>query len=268
MPTLNKEGTFKVAGRAPTSLEEKESGAVLAVIKFTTTHELKGTQWVPFDGFHVYARQCIVKKDGKANKTGIECMKNVLGWDGDIDSIAENRMDTPEAQVVVRAETYNDTLSYNVQFINPAEYTGVPRGASKEQVSRLKAKYGAALRAEYGAKPVTPGGSPGKASNAKPGTPKASPRASAKAASKAPEPGTESPPASPTNGALVKSCTKDEAWEEFSKDYQKTTEESEYITGEWHRIKEVLFGEKPESTFTGADWWRMKTEGSAAVIPF
>lgn len=244
MPQIDREGIFKVAAAALTAVEQAESGAVCAVLKFQITDMLVGGQWEDWTsyGYDVYARLYFVKKNnGGLHQPAIENMRDVLGWDGVIESISTGTWQTPACQVTVKNEPYDGKDSYRVSFINPIDYAGGLRSANPDALAKISSLYGSQLLALCSAKPTAPARPPGR-----PGLPPAPKKAAA--------PGS----------------TKEDAWKAFC-DIQATNPkyDDEFLAQEWHRIGSEMFGERfVNDSLTPVEWLTLKNEGPRMVLPF
>ena len=241
MPEIDREGIFKVAPGAETAIEDADSGAVCAVFKFRITDALINGNWEDWSehGFEAYARLWFIKKNnGGLNTTAVETMRDVLGWDGSIESISNGTWEVPACQITVKNEPYKGQDRFKVSYINPFDYSGKLNSANPDAIAKIQSLYGSQLRALCGAKAVTPPKPAGK-------------------------PGLPPPPKRRATG-------KDDAWQAFLKLKESAPSfDDDYIASEWNRIGVEMFGDRFASeSLSTADWLKLKTEGPGRVIPF
>ena len=248
MPQVDRAGIFKAAPPTEYALEKSKEGAWGVRFRFDLTHYLNGSEWVDWSvyGQHAYGTVWFIRKDGKPNDRGVETLRDVLGWDGNPDSIENKTWQPPACQVVVKADEYDGKTRFRVEWINPLDHQGAGlKGANDSDVADLKARFGATLRALFGTQAV-----------------------------KAPKPNGKPLPPPPSRAPAQKSAppagSKERAWAAFcatNASHPKPLDHDE-LTAEWVRIMAELFGNKPEAEFTPADWARMEKEGPAGLIPF
>lgn len=240
MPVIDREGIFKAAPGATVSIEEKESGAIAAVIQFTITHSLENGQWTDWAGYgvHAYHRAWIVKKDGTVNMRAVETLHDVLNLTYNGEGITG---DSPAVQITVKNEPYEGKDSFKVAWVNPLDYQPGP-SVDPAIIAKLNQLHGAKLRAAFGSKP---------APVAKPAKPPASPVTPSAKSTLPP------PPPAPTG------CTRDEAWAAIA-EYGKHLQ-PEDVAAHWQDA--IRATGKDEDQFTPADWLALKA-GARKIIPF
>ncbi len=156
MPMVDRTGKFRTEPGATVSLEEKPSGAIAAVLLFPLIEMWEGGEWINWNyGQEVYCRVWVIKKDKTVNQNGVNTLKNILGWDGDMMSLGTG-WDVPACQVEVVEEAYEGKQSLKGSWINA--YDDDPdRGlkpASPELLKKISNMYGSKIRAAFGARPV------------------------------------------------------------------------------------------------------------------
>ncbi len=155
---VDREGIFKAEAGADVAVEQAESGAIAAAFRFDLYEmwdaaEKKWIDW-PYSQ-HVYARVWVIKKDGTINKYGVDILKNVLCWDGEMTSLGTG-WSTPPCQVTVVNEEYKGQSRLKVSWINSVD-SDPDRGlrpADPALLKKIATMYGGKLRAAYGAKSV------------------------------------------------------------------------------------------------------------------
>lgn len=156
---IDRPGVYRTLPTQDITVETAQSGAIAAVVKFIAIEMYENGQWIDWNyGQEIYCRVWIVKKDGTVNQNGVNTLKNVLGWDGDMQSFGTG-WNVPACQVTVEAEEYKGETQYRGSWINA--YDADPergmRPADPEIIKKIQSMYGARLRAAYGAKSVPPG---------------------------------------------------------------------------------------------------------------
>lgn len=256
MPQIDREGIFKVAAGGQHGLEKADSGAVAVAIKFKITDKLEGNDWQDWSAYsyETWARLWIIGKDGNVNEKAIQTLRDILGWDGDLDSVGAERWQLPACQVNVKADTYDGKTKYKAEWINPIDYVpdSRPKSAPPETVQSLKNQFGAQIRACFGNRPLANTAPPAKA------PPLPSPRAAATS--------TLPPPPAPkgVHG------TKQRAWTAFVEHNGKLSNPhpDDGLGAQWARVYSQFFGGRDEQSLTPQDWVKMEQEGPAEITPF
>lgn len=235
MPQVDREGIFKAAAGAGVSLKQVASGAMAVTLNLRLTDYLNGNEWVPWSeyGQHVYADIWLIKTDGSVNQTAVETLKNVLGWDGNPDTLES--LETPAVQVTVKAETRNNQTYYNGTWINPLDYLPGPKPLDTSILDQLKKAHGSKLRAAFGSPPAKTGKS-------------------------VPKP-TELPPVPPRPG-----CTKDEAWAAYCAAGTSLGLDDAAVADCWRR---TVMAQGDEATFGPQLWASIRDDAEKELqIPF
>jgi hypothetical protein len=256
MPQIDREGIFKTAAGAQHGLEEqKNSKSVAVAINFQITDKLEGSEWQNWGeyGYHAWARVWLIKADGTVNENAVKTLRDVLGWDGDLDSIGSDKWSLPACQITVKGEAYGSQLRHKVDYINPIDYSPGPRTAPAEKVQSLKTVYGSQIRALFGNQQIkTP--APAK---------KPAPMPPLRPASMATLP----PPPPAAKGVHG---TKQRAWVAFVEANAAIANprSDAVLAKEWDHVFSQFFGDRDESSLTPQDWVRMETDGPAEMTPF
>jgi hypothetical protein len=164
--------------------------------------------WIPWpaDAYYVHCDVWVIGKDGSVIPTGVEQLRDAIGWDGDLDTV----VGAPPAvslTVDVVADDYrtkkDQVARFKGDWVRPYEYAGGGGGgsnaASAQQKADLKARVGAQLRAAAAKPGAPPQGAPIAAPPVAvaPQAPVAQPAQQAQPAPAAQPPGGTAPAAAP-----------------------------------------------------------------------
>lgn len=258
MPSaVDREGDFKTSGgRAWIEKAKEPSQAVAIVVEFPLVAHKQGNEWIgwaEYDQVGV-ARYWFISKVGGINQMAVDTLKDVLGFDGDIENI-ENW--TPnDCQVVVENREWNGKTRMEVRWTNPIDWDGGSRFAAKaDDLKDLNRQYGSQIRGAF------------KSSTAPPKPPKTAARAVPTAAKPAVVPKPPPPkPTQPAASAQAAQATAETAWEAFAAAIgTKPALTQEYVAEQWFRFIEETG--KPQESFTGDDWAAL-TKRVADLLPF
>ena len=251
MPVIDRPGIFKVASCAELGIKKSKienSLAIAAVIKFTITEMWNGKEWVEWNyAQHVYAQLWFIGKTGQLKDNAVDTLRDVLGWDGDPDSLTDGTLQTPECKVEVKNEPYEkDGItknSFKVDRIYRLDSSGSGiKSVAPDVLVKIKAMYGNRLKAACQKQPSSPPGSP------------------------------VSPPQSPPSTSIqtYPDSDKNGAWAAFKARQQESGPpiEDDELDATWHRALSELIPGKLEEEFTPTDWGIIKHEGPGLVIPF
>ena len=151
-----KEGQFR-AKIVSYSLKEAASGAVGIHVKCLLTAEPGPSGgWSDCDHMEADGDIWIIKKDGDTNDRAVESLINHAGWDGNLETIANQGWTPKPCSVTTQRNEYNGEVTYKIGFINA--YDSKPQ-MGKDRAAELQRKYGEKLHRLGGA--IKPGaGSP------------------------------------------------------------------------------------------------------------
>ena len=251
--TIDREGFFRASPIEQGVKQFATSEALAVSIRYQITEELRGNEWVDISqkNLVVVGDHWVIKKDGNPNEQTIDALRDLLGWDGNVEALSETDMTDHVIQVTVKADEYEGKTFYNVTWLNPYDY--VPQrtvsNVDGEKLKEIQAVYGAQLRALCAS--GTANSVPASPSVAAP--PQVAP-------SPAPAPSVSPPP--PALSAAAEEAppsTKESAWQACLK---ANGEDGEKATPAWHEALATF--DKQESEFESSDW--KKLEGK--FIPF
>jgi hypothetical protein len=213
------------------------------VARYSILEEFVDGAWadVSGEGLSIDGYHYLEKRDGAVNEFTIDALKEAFGWDGrDVYWLEDN--DLPNCQITLKYETHEGRERMKIKWLNPYDSEGgMVSKATPEVRKKISGRLGSKLRAIAGTTP---------AAQRPTGTPKTPPRAAPK-------------PAGPT-------ATMEDAWAAFA-DTQAasaTPISDEWISSEWFRIIAELTGKTDPAAVTPEEWYRVKTEGPAQVVPF
>lgn len=160
---IDRDGVFQ--GRIiEYGLSEMESGAVCVNVmaKISAQFDFHSKSFVDWTNYtDVFARGAIwiVNKKGEVLDKAVKSMVDFAGWDGSLESIANETWQPEPCQFSIQPETDKDGREkageYRIAFLN--DYDRVPGSMSNikpEQVGTLSAKYGGQFRALAGRQPA------------------------------------------------------------------------------------------------------------------
>lgn len=166
---VDREATFRATIESY-HLVDTPSGSVGVSCKFRIVELWHDGQWWPFDehDMEIDGDIWIVgtrEKGSKVNENGVKTLVESLGWDGLIDSIANETWTPQRCQISVKNETYKNVAKLKVAFVN--DWNRTPGGSSVDpaKAKELQMRYGSQLRAIAGnvkrnAPPSPPPGGP------------------------------------------------------------------------------------------------------------
>jgi len=212
-------GTYNDVTAGKRAIMQKESGCVQLAVECCLT-----------TGESITAYLNIILKDGSIATRTVEQLKKAVGWDGDFETLESG--DWPAFQIVVGTEHYNGEDQLKVKWLNPNNATGGAGFESNVDAKKLKAQYGAKLRALAGGTPA-PKTAP---ATPKPPTPRPAPKA---------------PPAP---AKTYQPSTIDACWEKFCEQYPGKDEAE--LVKLWDAAVKKHTG-KVQSDCTPEDWGKM-----------
>lgn len=148
---IDRPGTFR-GNIIDFGLREEQSGAVAVTLKVALNQMWTGHEWVDWSQYdqEVEGFYYIIDRKG-LNQNKVNALCRNAGWDGDLDSIIQQKWEPKPIGLTVEASEYKNQIQYRVGFINDYERTpGAASNLTPESAQALKAKYGAQLRALAG----------------------------------------------------------------------------------------------------------------------
>lgn len=151
---MDREGDFQIAIKEY-GVKKYDSGAtaISVVASVLAQWNPETSQWDDWTGYdvEVHGYLIIIKKDGKLNAGQVEALCKHAGWNASLTAVAEGSWKPTPCQASVEANTYNDTTTYRIGFINAFDrIPGGVGGLSPDEAKALDNQYGAALRAVAG----------------------------------------------------------------------------------------------------------------------
>lgn len=146
-------GTFRAEITAY-GLRNADSGAVAVSLAVLLTEIWNGEAWQDWREFQMEAHGdlWVIKKDGTIAKNAVNSLIDYAGWDGSLDSVANDQWRPTPCQVQVGSQEYKGETQYRIEFVN--DFNRNPAGGvgnvSPEKAKELSAKYGSQLRALVG----------------------------------------------------------------------------------------------------------------------
>lgn len=248
---IDREGIFRGNVKSYRHVKGK-SGAMGIELTCDVLDYLDGgtwTDWAPH-GFEAEGTVWYLKKNGSLNDRAVETLRDVLEWDGKIESVMDGSWKPPAIQFTVKWEADDKGRSrLKISYFNPWDYKGQMGDAD---IAAWKQDIGPKLRAMFGSKAHNPPPPPPK--------PAAPPIAARKTL----------PPLPSKNGvAKNPTATMEEAWAVFGPEADRVYEgNEEKITATWNKALAKLVPGKDQSAFTGEDWFLVKEKAVEDVIPF
>ena len=152
---VDRAGTFR-GNIVEYGLKEVESGSVAVTLRvyLTAFWDDVNKTWMEW---HEYDQEAhgdiwIVKKDKTLNQNAVNSLIRNAGWDGDIESVQNNKWQPTPVQVVVVEDTYNGETRLKISFINDHDRTpgGLGANMTPEKAKQLQMQFGSSLRALAG----------------------------------------------------------------------------------------------------------------------
>ena len=161
MKRLAQTGIFK-AQVLSWGVRKANSGAIAVNFEFLIRSELENDTWASWDDFDqhtVYGDWWVVKKDGTINQGAVDQLVQVLGWNGDLNSIIG---DPPAliVQIAVKDEEYDGKTRYKAAWMNPEDYQPAGVGEAPAEVQVIQNRFGGLLRAAAAASAQKQGQAP------------------------------------------------------------------------------------------------------------
>lgn len=153
MIPCDRTGTFRAEITAY-GLRNADSGAVAVSLAVQLTEIWNGEAWQDWREFAMEAvgDLWIIKKDGTLNKNSVNSLIDFAGWDGSLESVANQQWKPTPCQVQIGSETYKEETRFRIDFVNAFDRD--PRNAvanvTPEKAKELANKYGSQLRALVG----------------------------------------------------------------------------------------------------------------------
>lgn len=152
---LDREGNFQIA-ITEYAVKAYDSGAKAIAVTANVLSQWNAEtgQWDDWSGYEphvVHGYLIVIKKDGKPNNGQVEALCKHAGWNASLSDVADGKWMPTPCQCSVEANTYNDTTTYRIGFINAFDRVpGGMGGLSVDEAKALDMQYGAALRAVAG----------------------------------------------------------------------------------------------------------------------
>jgi hypothetical protein len=121
------------------------------------THIAGVSDWRPITGAEeITSYSFLEKKDGSINIKAIENLRDVFGWNGDLDAIPT--FVGKNCQVTIEPDTYNGVTRMKVKWLNHADDSGGGgiEAVDSERLAAFKARLGPQLRASIGGTVIPP----------------------------------------------------------------------------------------------------------------
>jgi len=258
-------GHWRCLGGAPHWLEgAKSSQAAWINFQLSISQFWDGKKWIdwmPYD-YGIIGKVFLLDKEGKKLEKGFHRLKEVMGWDGNPDTLDSDDWITPPCSIEVEDNEHKGRIYKQVKWINayeadPNRVGGVSTASQPAIVSRLVNELGPSIRALFGGNVSTP----------KP-PPPTKPQVLAPPAVKPityPAIGVPSvvPVAVPEPGT-----TRDAAWEAVKAFAFKHELEPRTPQRLWQEKYAELFVGRDEASLNGAEWLRLQEEVIKATTPF
>lgn len=180
---LDRAGNFQakpVAWNIQTGKEGSKSVAIgITFIVAAQWEKDAWTSWAEYEPMTVRGYWYVIGKDGKVNQTAVKQLRKSMGWDGDLQAVAAGDPPGMIVQLNVKANKYNDEITYRAEWMSPEGEVPGAFGASPEEVNALQSQFGSLLRAAASAIPApakaAPPAAPAAAKAAAPPKSKAAP---------------------------------------------------------------------------------------------
>lgn len=239
MNFIDREGIFRGPIVEAMIVTGKESQSVGLNITARIDEALNGKAWDDWSQYamHAYGTLWVIKKDGSINEQAAESARDVLGWDGNVDSIDAAKLSP--CQFNVKPDTYNNKTTYKIAWVNPWDYEGGMQPLDPSALAQIKTMHGAKLRAFFGVR---------------------------KSGSQAPPPSAppKSPPPVGHQTESSGSATRDEAWAAALETCKGDEKKALVHWDKNIKVREEMVG-KGETDFTPNDWAAVRDD---CQIPF
>lgn len=283
---LDRAGQFRCLGGAQKWLEDSKTSKSLSLMfafQISQWWNPETSAWEDWTGYEVVTigRQVLLKADGSRFEAGFQRLRDVLGWDGDPESLDSENWRTPPCSIEVANETYKGQTRPKVQWINAYDYvkgaSNTPGTSSASGKSRLINEHGSALRATFGGRPATAPLPPPPASPPRLAPPPvaASPTYPPVGGQAAPAPSNGQvpppPPAPvppPPSAPPVETATEATAWNDCCAAGQQKGQDPSVVGQVWRERMGILFGDRPSTQFTGPEWHQLRVAVIASIPPF
>ena len=273
---LNQEGRFKARPKSWIVEENKNTGTLQFVCAFGITAAFTGAEWEDWSEYDLEKTGYfyLSKKDGSPNETCIRGLRESLGWDGlSLEALQNSDWSRVTVQITTGFEDYNGQQRLKIKFINPEDWEGAQfKPLDQPALKSLNAKWGSKLRAVSPKPAANASGAPGTGTKPTANGP-ATPATATKPTAGAPgapatgpkptPPSKPSPPPPPVAPAQPP-ATRESAWEKVVGVFGGDTETA---SQQWAPLLAKVCPNKPEASFTAADWAAVTTRASEA-IPF
>ena len=105
--------------------------------------------WSEYGPYRTGGTFWVVKKDGSVNQSGVDQLKAVFGWDGNIGQFYQAVPEGVKAQIDVTLEEFKGQQSYRANWLYPfdAPVGGGAGMASEEKGREINNRFGSLLRA-------------------------------------------------------------------------------------------------------------------------
>jgi len=139
MQTLETEGLFRAKPLSIGIMEcRADTQAVIVLAQYQITQHRNGDTWADCSS-HNYRTSgiiTVIKKDGSPNEVGVRMLMEGLGWDGDLDKLADG-WDAPECEITVKPKIFRGETKYEVTWVSAI---GVDASWSKKKMNPTAAK--------------------------------------------------------------------------------------------------------------------------------
>ncbi len=149
---IEQEGTFRGCINGYYIRESSTSDAVAVAIRVTIDEIWHQEAWCDYSEYKMEATGdlWIIKRDGKPNDRQVRSLMDYAGWDGDFQSIYEDKWSASPIQIVVKENADRDgNAEFRIAWING--FDDVPGGSggriNQDGVKQLQQRYGAQMRA-------------------------------------------------------------------------------------------------------------------------
>lgn len=158
MKTIDREGSFRCQV-IEWGVREGDKGSVMVVLKCQVfamwDQQIQTwTDWSGFDKYVVWTQVTVVKNDASMHSTGVEQLRDAVGWDGDFLRF-QGVVPDHHVVVAVREETFKGKAEFKGSWLYGPEHVpgtgGVKNAAGQDRLEALNAMLGSQLRAVIGA---------------------------------------------------------------------------------------------------------------------